>query len=310
MVRKMKLQGYQQFRIKFLFISLLFLGFISCNVLRPVVVEVDPEQAASEAYMAGDFETALAEYEALIAAQRERQEEVNGHYFKCAGLAAFELDETTRALDHLERAQHTDAVDDLTYAALAKAYRRIDNLSREITHLENYLNNYPDGTEAPAFRLRYFETLVESRQWDEAYALWPQLDEPSRESETLINQFYQVNLALGHEEAADALAEQLIALNPDNYDALDRLARRYYDRADARHQKEMAAYDRNRTQRQYAQLLEAFDVLNQDFRKSLTYFLKLYDINPTREYASYLRNIYTRFQDDERARYYRQQMGE
>ncbi len=299
--------------MRLVFVHIFFLGLLffgSCSVIRPVAVEVDEEEAAREAYVAADFEQALTEYEALIAAQRDRQEEVSGQYFKCAGLAAFELGETTRALDHLERARHTDAVDESTYAALAITYRNIDNLSREITHLENYLNHYPEGMEAPAFRLRYFETLVESRNWDKAYALWPQLDESSRESESMIHQFYQINVALGHDEAADALAEKLIALNPDNYDALDRLARRYYDRADARYQKEMAAYDRNRTQRQYAQLLEAFEVLNQDFRKSLAYFLKLYDMDPTREYASYLRNIYARFQDEERERYYRQQMGE
>lgn len=290
------------------FLGLLFFG--SCSLIRPVAITVDEEDAAREAFVAADFETALIEYEALIAAQRERQEEVSGQYFKCAGLAAFELGEISRALDHLERARHTDAVDEATYATLSKAYRKIDNLSREITHLENYLNNYPDGMEAPAFRLRYFETLVESRNWDEAYALWPQLDESSRESEIMINQFFQINLALGYDEAADALAEKMIVLNPDNYDALDRLAKKYFNRADARYQKEMAAYDKNRTQRQYAQLLEAFDVLNQDFRKSLAYFLKLYDMKPSREYASYLRNIYTRFQNDERARYYRQQMGE
>ncbi len=298
----------RHFFVPLFFLGLLFFG--SCSLIRPVAVEVDEEDAAREAFVAADFEQALIEYEALIDAQRSRQEEVSGQYFKCAGLAAFELGETTRALDHLERARHTDAVDEATYAALAKAYRNIDNLSREITHLEYYLNNYPDGMEAPAFRLRYFKTLVESRNWDEAYALWPQLDESSRESESMINQFYQINVALGHEEAADALAEKMLAFNPDNYDALNRLARRYYDRADARYQKEMAAYDRNRTQRQYAQLLEAFDELNQDFRKSLAYFLRLYDMIPTREYASYLRNIYSRFQNDERERYYRQQMEE
>lgn len=310
MARIMKLPGYQSYQIKFLFIWLLFFGLISCNVLKPVAVEVDPEQAAVEAYQSGDYETARSEYESLIAAQRSSQEEVKGVYFKYAGLSAYALGQTSVALDHLERARHTDAVDDQVYAALAKIYRQVDNLSREITHLDNYLSHYPDGAEADAFRARYFETLAEGRLWDEAYALWPDISEDKRDSEAMVQMFYQVNVALGHEERADSLAGQLLGFNPDNSEALDRLAKKFYDLAETRYQQEMDAYNRNRTNRQYALLLEAFEVLNKDYRRSLNYFLRLYNANPTREYASYLHNIYVRFQDDERARYYRQQLGQ
>ena len=307
---KMKPSGNQQFSLTFLLLSLLFTGLISCNVLKPIVVEIDPEQAAVEAYQAGDYETALSEYEALIAGQRSRQEEVKGSYFRYAGLSAFVLGQTSVALDYLERARHTDAVDDTVYAALARLYRQIDNLSREITHLENYLSDYPEGPEADEFRVRYFETLVESRNWEDAYALWPQIDAEDKDHEGMVQMFYQVNKALGHEEKADSLAEQLLEFNPNHFEALDRLAKKYYNLAEARYRQEMDAYNRNRTNRQYALLLEAFEVLNRDYRRSLAYFLRLYESNPGKEYASYLHNIYVRFQDDERARYYRQQLGQ
>lgn len=294
--------------LHFLFLGYLF--FSGCSILKPVTVEVDEEKGAREAYLSGNFEEALLQYELLIETRQGRQQEVEGRYYNFAGLSAFSVGQTTRALDHLERARHTDAVNDETYAALALAYREIDNLSREITHLENYLVNYPQGAYAPAFRIRYFETLVESQNWQQAFERWPELDEEARSQEALLNQYYLVNKSLGNEDEADRIAAGLIALNPDNYDALDRLAKKYFHRADERYQQEMAAYDRNRTQRQYAQLLEAYEVLNEDFRTALKYFIRLYDMNPTKEYASYLLNIYTRFQDDERVRYFRQKLQE
>lgn len=298
--------------MRFSLLPVLFAGVLligSCSLLKPVA-EIDEEKEAREAYSAGNYELALEEYERLIESRRNSEQEVDGEFFHCAGLAAFNLGLTSRALDYLERARHTDAVNDQTYAALARAYREIDNLSREITHLENYLTNYPEGDQAESLRIRYFETLAESKNWQQAYELWPELREDARDDDGLLTHYFQVNLALGHEDTADELAEKLLEIDKDNTDALDRLARKYFNRAEKRYQEEMDAYNKNRTHRQYAQLLAAFEELNKDFRTSLSYFLKLYDQNPSREYASFLHNIYTRFENDERARYYLEQMGE
>lgn len=289
-----------------LFFFLLF--FVGCALIRPAS-ELPPEDAfALESFRMGDYTSALQAYEELIEKKRNNQEEVPGAYFNHAGLSAFALGVTGRALDHLERAIHTDAANDSTYAALAVSYRAIDNLSREITHLENYLALFPEGGRADEFRIRYFETLVESMNWRQAYALWPQIAEEASHDIHFIEKYYQVNVTLGFEDVADGLAERLLTLDPDHFLAMDRLARKYFHRAENRYTKEMAAYDQNRTRRQYSQLLEAFEVLNEDFRKSLSYFLRLYAHHPTHEYASYLHNIYSRFQDDERARHYRRLM--
>lgn len=295
-------------QIGFFFIFLYFLLFVGCAIMRPPVVEVDEDQVAREAYIEGDYELALAAYEQLIEEKRNRQEEVDGVYLNHAGLSAFALGQTSVALDHLERARHTDAANDKTFAALALAYREVDNLSREITHLTNYLEKYPEGELVGAFQVRYFQTMAESRHYQEAYDTWPKLGAEAHDDAVNIHHYYEVNVALGHEEEADALAEAILRLDPDHVEAMDRLAKKYFNRAEKRYKEEMAAYDRNRTNRQYARLLEAFDELNKDFRTALGYFLKLYELNPGSEYASYLHNIYDRFNDDERARYYRRQI--
>lgn len=306
-------RGILNVAIPLFLLAVLMLGslyFSSCSQMRPVSVEVDEEKAAREAYSMGDYELALEEYERLIEDQRDREEAVDGRFFNCAGLAAFSMGMTSRALDHLERARHTDAADAQTFAALAMAYRDIDNLSREITHLENYLTNYPEGELTEEFRIRYFETLVESKNYQQAYDLWPELDEGVKDDDDLMHQYFEVNLALEHEDQADELAETILEFDGNNMVALDRLAKKYFYRAETLYQQEMEAYNKNRTHKQYAQLLEAFEQLGEDFRTSLKYFLRLYELNPTREYASFLRNIYARFENDERVKYYEKQLEE
>ena len=296
------------FRNHGLYVILFF--FVGCSVIRPVAEVPEEDQLAREAYLAGEYDIALEAYETLIEEKRNQQESIEGEYFNHAGLAAFHLGEASRALDHLERARHTEAANEQTYAALARLYREIDNLSREITHLDNYLTLYPEGELAESFRIRYFETLTESMNWQQAYDLWPLIEEDVVDDISFLSQIYEVNQALGHEEEADRLAQQLLQIDPYHTEALDRLAKRYFHRAETRYNAEMAAYDQNRTQRQYAQLLAAFEELNKDFRAALTYFLRLYEQNPSHEYASYLYNIYSRFDNEERARYFRGKLQE
>jgi hypothetical protein len=52
-------------------------------------------------------------------------------------------------------------------------------------------------------------------------------------------------------------------------------------------------------------LLEQLDVVTANFKKSLTYFEKLWEQNPGEKYAPYMANIHARFNDEQKARYYR-----
>lgn len=258
--------------------------------------------------MAGDHETALAGYEALVADRRSRDEEVDAAFYRGAGLSAHAMGQTGKVLEYLEPIRHDRTAGAEVFAALAMAYREVDNLSREITSLEVYLENYPEGPEYNTFRLRYFETMVESMNWDQALKLWPQIEEEARGDESLLNKYLAVHEALGNEETANEIAAELLRLNPDNADALNRMGRLHFERAVEIHERETRVYERNRTHRQYNQLLQAYEVMNRDLRTALGYFLRLHELQPTRETASYLRNIYTRFNDEERARYYERQM--
>jgi len=284
-------------------ISALFLLFFSaCALLRPYDDLASDAEAALEA---GDKAQALTHYDALIAAYHEDDERAPGAVYQQAGLLAYAMDDTSKSIDYLEQARHTSAANAETYETLAKAYREIDNLSREITMLEHYVENYP-GTDAyQAMQYRLFETLEESRNYEQALALWDELEGEPQEDEGMMTVYLQVLQSLDREKEAVETAEDLLELNEDNLEALDFLAKRHFNQAVALYNREMQAYEDNRTHRQYAQLLDALEVVNTDLRIALNYFKQLYEQDPRSEYASYIANIYERFQDEEKARYYR-----
>ncbi len=284
-------------------ISALFLLFFSaCALLRPYDDIASDAEAALEA---GDKAQALTHYDALIAAYQEDDQRVPGAVYQQAGLLAYELDDTSKSIDYLEQARHTNAANADTYETLAKAYREIDNLSREITMLERYVENYPGADTFQSMQYRLLETLEESMNYEQAYALWNELDGEPQADENMMTAYLQVLQSLKMEQEATETAEDLLELNKNNMEALDWLAKMHFRQAEALYNREMQAYERNRTHRQYAQLLDALEVVNTDLRIALDYFKRLYEQDPRSEYASYLANIYERFQDEDKVRYYR-----
>ncbi len=262
-------------------------------------------QEAEAAYVSGDHAEALLAYERLISALQERGQDVDGMYYLRAGLLAFEAGATGKTIEYLELARHQSVADAPAYVALAKAYREIDNLSREITMLEHYVQKYPDGDTFKEVQQRLFKTLVKSLNFQQAYKLWPELKDDFPGNEVLMTNYLLVLRAMDQDSAATELAGDILDINRSNEEALEWLAKRHFRHAEEKYQKEMQAYEQNRTHRQYAQLLKAMDIINTDLHIALDYFKRLYAKNPTGEYASYLANIYERFQDEENARYYR-----
>lgn len=267
-------------------------------------------QNASLAFMSGDYAQALEHYETFIFQHGNNPLVIPDSIYRGAGLAAFELDQPSKALDYLNTIRHSEAADAPVQYALALLNRQIDNLSREITALEHYVTNFPQGEHHVAMQLRLFEVWVESQNYQDAVALWPSVKPHASAQESYVQGYFIAQQALGNEDELDALADQLLNLNRNNTLALFHLGKKHFWMAENRYRSEMQAYENNRTHRQYAQLLRAFDVLNADFRKSLDYFLKLWEIDPRPEYARFIGNIYTRFEDRPKARYFLERSGQ
>jgi len=301
---KFKKVYFYRWDLSIILFLILFLG--SCSASRQLV---EWRTEADTAFEQQEYEIALQQYERIIEAQKAKDQLPEPEIKRKAGLSAFYIGNNEVAVDHLRDLRNTEHATGDVYYALAMINRKIDNLSREISALENYVINYPEGMHIEVLKPRLFETYVESKNYAQALDVWKELPLESRENESMLNDYFIISKELGMEEDARKTAMKILNVNPDHMDGLEYMAEYYFWKAEHRYQQEMEAYEKNRTRKQYRQLLDAFEILNADFRKSLNYYLKLYEMEPDPRYARFIGNIYLRFDDKKKARYYHQKAG-
>lgn len=109
----------------------------------------------------------------------------------------------------------------------------------------------------------------------------------------------------GDKKRLDYYARKILEKDSKNTKALYHLAKKYYWIAENRYKREMAAYEKNKTKRQYIKLLDALEQISANYRISRNYFLRLYKIEPNSKNAAYLANIYGRLNNKKMAEYYK-----
>lgn len=266
---------------------------------------LETARAGEDSYMEGDFQAAYDLSEQLIREMESRGKNASGEIYAIAGASAYELEEYAKSLSYLVKAQQQDYTGKELYLYLVRNYRHIDNLSKEITALESYLDKYPEGEHVGTIRGRLFETCLESENFELADELWIEMDSTDREEVENLEVFLKLNRIQENDGLCDTLTGQILTKSPENETALSWLGESLFWKAENTYQHQMKAYKQNRTHKQYAILLEAFKQVNSDFKKSLECYLKLWDIAPKPEYANFLANIYTRLDDQDKADYYR-----
>ncbi len=280
---------------------ILLLSATSCKVSKQTSQLTDDGNAA---FQMADYQSAFKKYQEVISIAESKGKPASGEVLQNAGISAWELGQTQSAIDLLEKAKQTPIANSRAIFSLAKAYQKIDNLSREITNLEEYIKRFPEGKEIEEVNLQLFIAYVESTNWSLAEELLPKLTPGNLSEEKTMVASLKLNQALGNDEKLRPLALKLLKANPNSIVALEVLANSYYREAEDSYQKEMKEYEKNRTNKQYKQLLAALEVINENFRKSRDYFEQLYKLNPDPRYATFLGNIYTRFENKQKADYY------
>ena len=259
---------------------------------------------ATLAFEKSDYSAALNAYDSLISLGTSRGKEADGAIYRNAGLAAWEVGQTQKTLDYLERAKELEAANGATYFTLAKAYLKIDNLSREIINLNIYLDSYPNGDEIDGVRCQLFLAYVKSENWPLAVDLWDSLNNECKDSQNVLLAYLKMLRQDNDSARIIDTAKKILKSDSNNAEAMEALAIELFNIAEAAYQSEMKAYQKNRTNKQYRQLLNALETINADLQRSRDYFERLYKSNPDPRYAQYLGNIYTRFDNKKRADYY------
>jgi len=278
--------------------------FASCVSTQNVVKQTE---MAELAFRSGDCATALALYEKLVAGCEQSKTMSSCPAYEKAGWSASCLGDLALSESYFKLAVYHNTASPSVYSELASRYRHEGNVSKELMMLEPLDNLFPESQEALLHRARLFELSVVSEQAEMAVALWHRMDDSLR-TEKMWSLYFQANSKLGRDEACNAIAQELLRINDKNVVALDWEARRYYQLAEDRYNREMKAYEANKTHKQYARLTKELEKATDDMKIALGYFKRLFSIEPGPEYALYLHNIYARFGDEKQTEYYRQRM--
>lgn len=284
-----------------LILSLFVFAFSACTVSKQMK-QLDTE--AQQRYNEASYAEAFDLYGEIISIKTQQGKEVETTVYQNAGIAAWHVGKFTDAINYLEKVKERSSTNAQTYYYIAKAYLKVDNLSREITNLEEFTKIYADKEEITEVNHQLFMAYVRSENWDKAYTQWPLLSSNQQEEVLTIEAYIKVTRQLGYTDKLLPIASKLLKSDSKNVLALEVLAMYYYNLGEDSYQVEMKAYEKNRTNKQYKQLLEALKVINENFKISRDYFERLYKLNPEPKFANYLGNIYTRFDNKSQANYY------
>jgi tetratricopeptide (TPR) repeat protein len=264
----------------------------------------EQNNTAVNAYQNRDYPKALESAEQIIVETGEKGKSAEGQIYGIAGKSAYQLGNFDQSRAYLISAREQNYSDEQTIVFQADNYRRIDNLSKEITLLEEYIQKFPGGMYLNTIRTRLFHTCLESENYALAQELWTLLDLQSRTERENLEVYLAINQVLNNDQVCDSVAGLILDADPEHELSLNWYAYKYYWKAENSYQAEMKAYEENKTRKQYAKLLKAFKIVTVDFKQSLDYYTRLYNLYPKPEYAKHLGNIYARLSDEKNAKFY------
>ncbi len=260
---------------------------------------------AEKAEAAGNYAVALSNWKSYI--ETTEVEQIPGEDFAKAAKAAFQAGNSELAKSWFDQARYKSFADAEMYLTLAKIYENEGNISKELGALEYFSEHF--GNENSEVNERLFQIYAEIGESGKALAAWNSMNGVSRDSEKNQLDFLAVNKKMENNEVCDSVAAVMLKTNPDQFEALDWLARKYYREGQDRYERSMGAYEANKTRKQYSKLLRELDLVTADFKRALPYLEKLWKQKPGKEYAAYFANIYARFGDEKKVDFYKKYLG-
>lgn len=275
---------------------------VSCSTGKLVVEgQHQAEQLAAE----GNYQAATDEWNKYITERVAKGDEVAAADYAKAAKTALKADQKNLAEKWFGLANYGGYSDPEMELAMANIYKARNETPKEMTVLERYRTKYPTGEAIADVNGRLFEIYAKLKDDQNAIASWNRLSPEQQKEAEYLAAYFKVMLRDGSAAEKEQVASQLIQVDPKNVSALEWLGETLYRRAEESYQAEMKAYEKTHTHMQYLHLTQELKVINGNFQKSLDCFTKLWDIEQKKSYATYLTNIYTRFDNKAKADYYR-----
>ena len=287
---------------KFLYVIIASLLIVACGT--PKVLETSYKATANNATAKGDYTQAVELWQQYF--NQISIEEVAGVDFADAAKAAFKAGNSNLSLSWFDQARYKNYADAEMYTILGEIFREKKNISKELNALEYITENFSESSSQIDSRL--FDIYVEIDSPEKALQVWNRLNEATKNETPKLNTYFLVQKELKDTTVCDSVSLVLLEKDPQNVEALEWNAKKYYWKGENRYQREMAKYNKKKTTRQYKILLKELDKATADFKRSLKYFDKLWEIEPGEKYASYFANIYARFGDEKKSKSYQKYM--
>lgn len=230
-------------------------------------------------------------------------ENIEGADFAAAAKTALIAGDTMHAKGWFDQARYKNYADSSMYLSLAGIYNSEKNMTKELSALEFYSENYEMGNSL--VNARMFTIYSEFDFYDKAESAWKGMGAESRNDINNLENYFDINKKLENTQLCDSIANAMLNLNADNIDALEWNAVKYYKAGLDRYEQEMAKYNKNKTRKAYKVLLKQLDIATADFKEALPFLNELWKIDRNKKYAGYLANIYARFGDEKKTNYYK-----
>lgn len=254
---------------------------------------------------AGNYQKVYDETKVIIEKNAAKNKPSSFDVLQMAGTSAFKLNNLSDARKYLEQAVFLNPQDEDMYITLVTLYKKIDNLSYEITTHENYQKYIPEGKNKASMDEAYFNACIRSENWDMAYQLFHQLDPNLSNTEVNLESYLILCAHLNKIEEQNATANTILSINPNNRKALETKAHALYLSAETRYTREMEIYNKHKTRKQYAILLKALDQSTDEFKAAKDIYEPLYKKDASPEIAKYLSNIYARLNNKQKSEHYK-----
>ncbi len=259
---------------------------------------------AVEAEESGDYILATERWEYYFN-QLPPDNEVEDSVYAHAAQTAFEASKLEKSLEWFEQARQKGYDEPSMYQTLAQIYQYQGNISKELTALEEYIDKSMNAD--PEAYSRLFSIYNTTDQPKKAVEAWERMPDTEKRTEQNLERFFTLNKQMDNDSRADSVSLALLEVAPDHVGALEWQAQKNYDLGTVRYQREMDKYEARPTTGNYQTLLRGLKAASVHFRDALQYFEKLWEVNPDdrSRYAEYMNNIHVRFNDKQKADYYR-----
>lgn len=259
---------------------------------------------AETATEAGDYAIATEAWK-MYFDQFTAENEPEASVYARAAETAYQAGDADQALSWFDKAEQKGYENPSIYLTLAEIYRNQNNIPNELLSLETFKSKSPK--ENSDVNVRLFNIYYDTKQLEKALEVWNDMPDTEKQTAEGLVRFYDINRKMGNDAVIDSVSIELLKVVPDHVDALEWQAQKNYEIGEERYQREMKQYQARPTTGNYQTLLRGLKAASADFRVALQYFEKLWEVNPDSrgQYAVYMNNIHIRFNDKDKANYYK-----